>query len=96
MKLKIVISTNFERRAYSAIINSWADPNLKEIIQTLGCQLVEDSVPIDYMLEIEGYTPDRVGEMLQNIELSDYYNIYAERIEDLSQYELIYDINEKT
>ena len=41
-KYIVTVFTDFEKREYSAITNSWVDPQLNEIVETMGYVLVDE------------------------------------------------------
>ena len=97
-KYIITISTEFEKREYSAI--SWINPKLNEIIETMGYILVEESVPLEYIAQVEGYNVedwdiDSSANVLSNTDMSDYFNVCIEPFEgtdtEFGKYELIYE-----
>lgn len=99
----ITVSTDFASREYSALATSWSDPGLNEIAETMGYIMVEDAVPQDYILQVEGYDwkdydEDTLAEMIANVDMSNYFNICIEPFEgideDFNKYELVY--NEQT
>ena len=99
-KYIITISTEFEKREYSAISNSWINPKLNEIIETMGYILVEESVPLEYILQVEGYniedySTDLLADVISNTDMSDYFNVCIEPFEgtdnEFGKYELTYE-----
>ena len=95
-KYIITISTEFEKREYSAISNSWINPKLNEIIETMGYILVEESVPLEYILQVEGYedySTDLLADVLSNTDMSKYFSVQIEPFDDteFGKYELIYE-----
>lgn len=103
-KYIVTVFTDFEKREYSAIANSWVDPGLNEIAETMGYVLVEESVPQEYILQVEGYDvedwdADLLADVLSNIDMSDYFNICIKPFEgtdtEFGKYELIYQSDEE-
>lgn len=103
-KYIVTVFTDFEKREYSAIANSWVDPKLNEIAETMGYILVEESVPQEYIMQVEGYDvedwdTDLLADVLSNTDMSDYFNICIEPFEgtdtEFGKYELIYQSNEE-
>lgn len=101
-KYIVSISTDFCTRQYSALAMSWTDPKLREIAETLGYIMVEENVPQDYIIQVEGYEwkdydEDALAEMIANTDMSKYFDINIEPFEDkdFNAYELIYDASKE-
>lgn len=104
-KYIITVYTDFARREYSALATSWSDPKLNEIAETMGYIMVEETVPQDYIIQVEGYNwkdydEDTLAEIISNTDMSNYFNICIESFEgmnkDFDMYELIYNASEET
>lgn len=103
-KYIVTVFTDFEKREYSAITNSWVDPQLNEIVETMGYVLVDESVPLEYIMQVEGYDVkdwdiDLIADVLSNTDMSDYFNVCIEPFEgtdtEFGKYELIYQSSEE-
>lgn len=103
-KYLVTVFTDFGKREYSALATSWTDPELNEIAETMGYVMVEETVPQEYILQVEGYDTadwdtDLLAEVLANTEMADYFNVCIEPFEgtdtEFGQYELIYTADEE-
>lgn len=103
-KYIVTISTDFSAREYSALATSWTDPKLNEAAETMGYVMVEEDVPQNYILQVEGYDIDdfdsfTAAEILADTDMSNYFDIGIEPFEgtdeDFKAYELIYDAGEE-